>query len=179
MSHSESKGDSNAVGLPDNWEDVAHAAVGYFDGSAGAGNAELLRELLVFALDASAYAIALDRIREVVRMRDLTRLPRTPDWLLGVMTLRGEVVEVVDLRRRLGLAARETNRASRIIVLHGDSLRVSGILVDSVSEVCRVPEQSVMPAQGFEIAAVREVCSYGEEFISILDPDLALGFHDA
>ena len=92
--------------------------------------------------------------------------------------MRGEVVEVVDLRCRLGLSTAELVRSSRIIVLHGDEQRVTGILVDSVSEVFRVSEDRVMPAQGLEVTPVKEICRRGEEFISILDPDRALGFQD-
>ena len=178
MNHPEANGESNVPTPPRDWEDVARKAAGDFAGGAKSEGSELLRELLVFGLDESAYAIAVERIREIVRMRDLTQIPRSPEWLLGVIALRGEVVEVVDLRRRLGLPAGEPNRSSRIIVLHGDADRVTGVLVDSVSEVLRVSEDCVMPAQGFEVASVMEICSRGEEFISILDPDGVLGFHD-
>lgn len=160
------------------WESTARAAAGRFAAGGDREGPEILRELLVFKLDRSGYAIAVERIREVVRMRDLTRVPRSPDWLLGVMVLRGEVVEVVDLRGRLGLPLEAPKRSSRIIVLHGDAERVTGLLVDSVSEVFRVPEEQILPAQGFEISSVTEMCSRGEEFISILDPDTALGFLD-
>jgi purine-binding chemotaxis protein CheW len=178
MSHFESNGESSEKASRRDWENVARTAAGDFAGRSDEEGAEILRELLVFGLDESAYAIAVERIREIVRMRDLTRIPRSPEWLLGVMALRGEIVEVVDLRRRLGLPGREPNRASRIIVLHGDADRVTGVLVDSVSEVFRVSEDAVMPAQGFEVTSVTEICSRGEEFISILDPDSTLGIHD-
>jgi purine-binding chemotaxis protein CheW len=178
MSHSESSSESKLSTPHSEWEDVARSAAGNFAAGADGEEVELLRELLVFGLDESAYAIAVERIREIVRMRDLTRIPRSPEWLLGVMALRGEVVEVVDLRCRLGLPLIEPDRSSRIIVLHGDTDRVTGVLVDYVSEVLRVPEDSVMPAQGFEVTSVTEVCRRGEEFVSILDPDTALGFHD-
>ena len=178
MSHSESNGESSALTPRRHWEDLARTAAGDFVTGADTEGTELLRELLVFGLDQSVYAIAVERIREIVRMRDLTRVPRSPEWLLGVMSLRGEVVEVVDLRRRLGLPAKEPNHSSRIIVLHGDAERVTGVLVDSVCEVFRVSEDCVMPAQGFEITSVTETCRRGEEFVSILDPDGALGFHD-
>lgn len=178
MSHSESSSESSVMPPRRDWEHVARKAADDFANGAGKKSSDLLRELLVFGLDESAYAIPVERIREIVRMRVLTRLPRSPAWLLGVMALRGEIVEVVDLRRRLGLPARDSNRSSRIIVLHGDADRVTGVLVDFVSEVYRVSEDRVMPAQGSEITSVTEICTRGEEFISILDPDSALGFHD-
>jgi len=162
--------------LDSHWEGVAATAAKAWSSDADEADLELLRELLVFELDGCAYAISVERIREIVRMRELTFLPRSPDWILGVVALRGEIVEVVDLRRRLGLLDREPNRTSRIIVLHGDLDRVTGILVDSVSEVFRVPEQEIMPAQSLDIGALSEVCRREEEFISILDPDIALGF---
>ena len=86
---------------------------------------------------------------------------------------------MVDLSKRLGLPDREPSRSSRIIVLHGDLDRVTGIRVDAVSEVFRVSEQAIMPAQSLDIGAINEVCRRGEEFISIIDPDVALGLQDA
>ena len=137
-----------------------------------------VRQLLVFGLDRGVYAIAVERIREIVRMRAPTRLPRSPEWLLGVVALRGEVVEIVDLRLRLGMPAAVPDRASRIIVLHGDGERSAGILVDSVKEVLRVPESEMMPAQGLDLLSAVEVFARNGEFVSIIDPDLALGAAD-
>ena len=159
------------------WESLARgAARGY------AGEAEdavlLLRELLVFGLDGASYAVPVERVREIVRMRTLTRIPRAPAWLLGVVALRGEIVEVIDLRRRLGLGASKPDRSNRIIVLHGDNERVTGLLVDSVSEVYRVSEDAIMPTQGLDVTAVSEVCSKEDDFVSILDVERALGVSD-
>jgi purine-binding chemotaxis protein CheW len=160
------------------WDDVAKRAAGAFGASGEEESVDLLRELLVFGLDDGLYAIAVERIREIVRFRELTPVPRAPSWMLGVMALRGEVVEVVDLRRRLGLPASEADRSSRIIVLHGDADRVTGVLVDSVSVVHRASEDSITSGQGSDESSVSEICRRGEEFISVLDPDIALGFQD-
>ncbi len=159
------------------WQGLARDAARGYRADA-TESTELLRELLVFGLDGSAYAVPVERAREIVRMRALTRVPRAPGWLLGVIALRGEVVEVVDLRLRLGLGGSSPDRSSRIIVLHGDDDRVTGLLVDSVSEVHRVAEEAIMPAQGLDGGAVSEVCLRGEEFVSILDVDRALGVSD-
>lgn len=177
---SESRPTDSATGLArSNWESLARGAVGHF-GSAGSDqeSAELLRELLVFGLDGSAYAVSVERVREIVRMKKLTRVPRAPAWLLGVVALRGEVVEVVDLRQRLGLGASTPNRLNRIIVLHGDVNRVTGLLVDSVSEVYRISEDEIRPSQGTDASCVGEICPRGEEFVSILDVERTLGVSD-
>ncbi len=170
------EGDAGTTGS--DWEALARGAATDFDGD-GEATAQHQRELLVFGLDGTAYAVPVERVREIVRMRELTRIPRVPAWLLGVVALRGEVVEVVDLRRRLGLGASTPDRSNRIIVLHGDADRVTGLLVDSVSEVYRIADEEVLPAQGLDVASVSEVCPRGEEFVSILDVERALGVADA
>ena len=107
-------------------------------------------------------------------MKALTHVPRAPAWMLGVVALRGEVVEVVDLRRRLGLGPSTPDRSHRIIVLHGDADQVTGLFVDSVSEVYRIPEDQVIPAQGLDTDCVSEVCPRGNAFVSIIDVDRTL-----
>jgi purine-binding chemotaxis protein CheW len=177
MSKSESS-DVHGAGAGSGWENVARDAADSFGIHANEEAASSMRELLVFGLDDSAYAVPVERVREIVRMRELTRVPRSPAWLLGVVALRGEIVEVVDLRQRLGLGASDPNRSSRIIVLHGETDRVAGVLVDSVREVFRVPEEELKPAQGMEMMSVVEMCRCGGEFVSILDIDRALGLRD-
>lgn len=160
------------------WERVARAAASSYSGGLDSEEVGLRRELLVFGLAGSSYAIPVERIREIVRMRELTRIPRSPDWLLGVVTLRGEVVEVVDLRRRLDLEISDSSRTTRIIVLHGDADRVTGVLVDSVNQVFRAPEAEIVPSQGLDSVSVVEICRREDEFVSILDIDHALGMND-
>ena len=174
---SELESDTAVVG--GDWEAVARRAANALEGaSAHDESAELLRELLVFGLDQSAYAVSVERVREIVRMKTLTRVPKSPAWLLGVVALRGEIVEVVDLRRKLGLGATTPDRSHRILVLHGDGDRVTGLVVDSVSEVYRVSEDRVMPSQGSDAGYVSEVCRRGDGFVSLLDVDRALGLSD-
>jgi purine-binding chemotaxis protein CheW len=101
-------------------------------------------------------------------------VPKLPSWVLGVVALRGEVVQVVDLRIRLGITARAPTRSARIIVLHGDEDRVTGILVDAVEQVLRVDEQSIQPATSTDSGAVAELCVRDQEFVSIVDVDRVL-----
>lgn len=174
MSHSESMPTRDR----DRWESLARAAADGLAGLSGDDVEEHRRELLAFGLDGSEYAVPVERVREIVRIRELTFVPRAPAWLLGVVALRGEIVEVVDLRRRLGLGASSPDRSHRIIVLHGDVDRVTGLLVDRVHEVLRVPDSEVLPAQGLDVSRVEAVCPRGEAFVSILDVDRVLGVND-
>ena len=154
------------------WESLARVAARAGDEGEGA---ELIRELLSFRLDDSPYAIPVERVREIVRLRDVTRVPKVPEWVLGVVALRGEVVQVVDLRMRLGLPTNEFTRRSRIIVLHGDDDRITGVLVDAVDQVLRVSEEAFRLASSTsDLAAVTELCLRDGDFISVVDLDRVL-----
>src|SRR5271157_6387645 len=91
------------------WEQLARAAAH----GPTRDDATLLREFLTFQLAGDPYAVPVERVREIVRMRPVTPIPRVPAALRGVISLRGEIVEVVDLRLRLGLTPTEPTRASR------------------------------------------------------------------
>ena len=94
--------------------------------------------------------------------------------ILGVISLRGEVVQVLDLRMRLGVECPEPSRISRIIVLHGDDEKVTGVLVDAVQEVLRVSESAIRPATSAEGDCVSELCVRGDEFVSMIELDKVL-----
>ena len=160
-----------AISQAESWEALARRASA--DGE-DQESALLLRELLSFRLDDSPYAIPVERVREIVRLRDITSVPHMPPWVLGVVGLRGEVVQVVDLRMRLGLEAGEPTRRSRIIVLHGEDERVAGILVDGVREVLRVAEDAISPSTSGDSEYVDELCRNEDEFVSILEIDRVL-----
>ena len=138
---------------------------------------ETLRELLCFDLASAPYAIPVEQVREIVRVRDITPMPRVPSTVLGVVALRGEIVQVVDLRMCLGLKVSEATRSSRIIVLHGEDQRVTGVLVDAVKEVLRVTEDEIRPSTAGDIGSVEELCARGEEFVSIITIDRVLDFN--
>lgn len=151
------------------WDALAREAAARREASVS----EELQQLLTFRLDDSPYALPVERVREIVRIRPITPVPRVPVDVRGVISLRGEIVQVVDLRRRLGLATREPGRSSRIIVVHGGDGRVAGLLVDAVREVLSVSDEALRPASG-DVGAVETLCVRGEEFISVVDLDRVL-----
>lgn len=159
------------------WESLARTAS--LASQAASEEPEALRELLVFDLAESSYAIPVERVREIVRLRIITPMPRVPAEILGVIALRGEVVQIVDLRMRLGLESAPSTRRTRIIVLHGDDDRVAGVLVDGVREVVRISDDTIRPSTGGEGDAVAELFVRGEDFVSILDLDRVLEFRGA
>lgn len=158
----------------DDWESLARAAVSSGDRE----ETELLRELLAFDLGGDSYALPVERVREIVRMRPVTPMPRVPEAVLGVIALRGEVIQVVDLRRRLGMPAVEPTRRSRIVVLHGEDGRTAGLLVDGVTQVLRLREADVSVNAPGDVDAVEALCARGDEFVSLIDLERVLEVDD-
>ncbi len=153
------------------WRSLARTAA---LGRAKPAEPSLLRELLVFFLDFAPYAVPVERVREIVRMRPITPLPGAPEIIRGVISLRGEIVQVIDLRRTLRLSSIEPTRSSRIIVIHGEDGHVAGVLVDAVTEVLRVPEEAFRPAPPDESSAIESLCVHGDEFVALLDLERVL-----
>jgi purine-binding chemotaxis protein CheW len=147
------------------WASLARAAAAPHAQEEGV----LLRELLAIELDGTPYALPVERVREIVRMRPITPMPRVPQAVRGVIALRGEVIQVLDLRRRLGLPPAEPTRKSRIVVLHAEDGRIAGLLVDAVTEVLRLPESAIRPASGGESEAVEALAGRDGRFVSLLD----------
>ncbi|WP_242394893.1 chemotaxis protein CheW, partial [Anaeromyxobacter oryzisoli] len=131
--------DEEAPALPELGE-VAAAVVGEAEPGAGA-----LEEYLTFVLGAEEYGIAIARVREVLRAPPITEVPRAPADVLGVVTVRGEVVAVVDPRRRLGLPpSPAAEGAGRVVLVEGEE-GTFGLLVDRVASVVRLRPGSIEP----------------------------------
>jgi len=102
-----------------------------------------LREFLSFRLGPDVYAVELARIREIVSSPPLTEVPRSPSDVIGICSVRGLLVTVVDLRQRLGLSAAPPTRLSRILLANTDSGEVVGLLVDEVRHVVRLSNSEI------------------------------------
>jgi purine-binding chemotaxis protein CheW len=139
-----------------------------------AANALHAQRLLVFELDGAPYALPVERVREIVRQKPITPVPRLPAEVLGVISLRGRVIQVIDLRRRLALAAGSAGRRSRIVVAHDGEGRVAGFLVDGVLEVATVAEEAFCDAPAGSTGAVEGLCRIGGRFVSVVDLDRAM-----
>jgi len=105
---------------------------------------EVITQLVVFQLGHELYGADISVVREVSSVQRVTRVPRTPKYIEGVTNLRGRVIPVVDLRRRLGLPVSAATKATRIAVAELEGGQV-GMIVDAVLEVLRVPQSAIEP----------------------------------
>ena len=154
------------TGTSPNWDALASQAANESQVDAGTGE---LSQLLAFTVAESAYAVPVKFVREIVRMRPITQIPRVSADVRGVISLRGEVIQVIDMRRRLGLPIAEITKASRIVVVQQEEGSVAGILVDSVREVLRVDEAAMLQSPGGDADSVESLCVQGDEFVSMID----------
>jgi len=101
-------------------------------------------QLVSFLLDDVEYGVDILAVHEILRIPDITRLPNSPDFIKGVINLRGNVLPVVDVRKRFGFPPAGITDLTRIIVIETEEKQV-GLLVDNVYQVVRIPDSHVDP----------------------------------
>jgi len=102
------------------------------------------QQLVVFELSNELYGINIAMVESIIKMQPITQLPQTPSYVKGVTNLRGSVLPVIDLRTRFSLEEKEDSRQTRIMIVTLGSIK-AGIIVDGVSEVLRVSDESIEP----------------------------------
>jgi len=100
-------------------------------------------EFLAFTLGGDLYAVELGKVREILSPPPITEVPRTAPGILGLCSVRGLLVTVIDLRQRIGLPAAAVTRRSRILLVRSGDGEVLGLLVDEVRQVVRLSEADV------------------------------------
>ncbi|HEX2949742.1 MAG TPA: chemotaxis protein CheW [Armatimonadota bacterium] len=95
-------------------------------------------QLVVFTLANESFGVGIESVSTIIRLPEITRVPRSPDFIDGVINLRGAIIPIIDLRKRFGLPTAEATKATRIIVIDNGKLIV-GLVVDAVTETLRIP----------------------------------------
>ncbi len=99
-------------------------------------------QLVSFKLEDEEFGIPIEDVQEIIRMKEITKIPGTRTFVEGVIDLRGQILPIINLRKKLNLEEQEFNASTRIVVIAVDSIK-TGIIVDNVSEVLRVSKNSV------------------------------------
>jgi purine-binding chemotaxis protein CheW len=140
-------------------------------------------QLAVFVVGNSSYALDIMRVREILRITPIVSVHEAPSYIQGVITLRGAYIPVVSMRKRLGLA--EQNLASARILVTMARGRSFGLLIDSMTEVVRVPrtslQQSPMPDSTAQNALIAGLCDVRGRALQLLNLSVLLQAvaHDA
>lgn len=101
-----------------------------------------ISQLVSFTIDDVEYGVDILMVHEILRIPSITRLPNTPEFIKGVINLRGNVIPVVDARKRFGFPVAKITDLTRIIVIQTGERKV-GLLVDNVYQVVRIPERNI------------------------------------
>jgi len=134
---------------------------------------EELIQLVSFNLDQEEYGVDVLKVREIIRMPVVTRVPNTPHYVEGVINLRGKVIPIISMRKKFGLMEIDADKQTRIMVMDvsGDLM---GFIVDAVSEVIRISGSEIQPspavvASGIDQECIAGVINQAERLLVLLD----------
>lgn len=138
-------------------------------------------QLVVFGVGKELYGVGIEAVHEIVRVPDITEVPDAPDFFEGVINLRGRIIPVIDLRKRLRLTPAERTKAARVLITESEG-RVVGLLVDSVSEVLKLlPDAVEDPPQmiaSIGVEYITGVAKVKDRLIILLKLDKVLSVED-
>ena len=140
-----------------------------------------LLQLVTFSISDEEFGVDILKVQEIIRTMEISKVPRAPDFVEGVINLRGKVIPIIDLRRRFGLTHKQHDKNTRIIVIEMTDVIV-GFVVDAVSEVLRIPASTVEPpppvVAGMDSEYISGVGKLEGSLLILLDLDKLLSSDD-
>ena len=140
-----------------------------------------LLQLVTFSIGEEEFGVDILKVQEIIRTMEITKVPRAQNFVEGVINLRGKVIPIIDMRRRFGLDSKAHDQHTRIIVIEINNMIV-GFVVDSVSEVLRIPASTVEPpppvVAGLESEYISGVGKLHDRLLILLDLDKLLSGED-
>lgn len=134
-------------------------------------------QLVVFELAGESYGVDIGTVNTIIRMQEITEIPRSPEFVEGVINLRGSIIPVIDLKKRFRLPAGEETKASRIVVVEASGQMI-GMVVDAVAETLRLPYDAIEPPSPIVTSVdseyVRGVGKLENRLLILLDLDKVL-----
>ena len=136
-----------------------------------------LNQLISFEVGDEEYGLDILRVKEVIRMKEITHLPKAPSFVRGIINLRGDVIPIIDLRDKFGLANEEYTDTTRVIVADVDG-KLVGMVVDAASQVLRIPADQIDPPPpivgGLSAEYIKGVGKLEQRLIILLNIDRIL-----
>jgi purine-binding chemotaxis protein CheW len=144
---------------------------------ASQAKSEELVQLVSFNIGEEEFGVDILKVQEINRMLEVTRVPNAPEFVDGVINLRGKVIPIIDLRRRFGMDRREHDKNTRIVVVELTG-KIVGFVVDAVREVLRIPRSVTEPppsiVAGVEAEYITAVGKLEDRLLILLDLDKVL-----
>lgn len=135
------------------------------------------KQVVIFELGNETYGLDIAAVREIIRMQPITKVPKAPSFVEGVINLRGRVIPVVDMGRRFELTNTQRGKANRIVVVSNEGTTI-GIIVDAVTEVMRIADDSIEPVSdiitGASASYLRGIAKLQDKMVILLDLDKVL-----
>ncbi len=129
-------------------------------------------QLVSFTIGSEEFGVDILKVQEINRTVEITRVPQAPHYVEGVINLRGKVIPIIDLRKRFGLELKEYDKNTRIVVVDIEG-NVMGMIVDSVSEVLRLPANTIEPppelVTGINAEYIKGVAKLEDRLLIFLD----------
>ena len=147
---------------------------------ADANNDDVL-QIITFKVGKEEFSVSIHKVQEIIRITDITSIPNSPPFVDGIINLRGNVIPVIDSRKRFGLPEAERTDASRVIVVESGA-KIVGLIVDSVTEVLQLPKNTVEPPPdivgGVDSDYIDGVGKYDERLVILLNLEKVLNFKE-
>jgi purine-binding chemotaxis protein CheW len=135
------------------------------------------KQMVLFELGSEIYGLDIATVHEIIRMQPITKVPKAPFYVEGVINLRGKVIPVIDMGKRFGLEKVENNKNNRIVVVNIQDT-ILGIIVDAVTEVIRIPIDSIEPVSDIITAANSDylmgIAKLADKMVILLELDKLL-----
>lgn len=173
---------AHAAAAPDSPTRVAARSLASVRRDRTAESSEHETQVVTFLLGREEYAIEILQVQEIVMMTEITRMPKAPHFIEGIVNLRGQMIPIIDMRKRLDLAEAINNQDTRIIILNVSDETV-GMIVDGVREVLRIPDAAISPPpkmiKGISAEYLRGIGRLGERLLIMLDLDKVFSADEA
>jgi len=140
----------------------------------GAENSAEITQIVSFRLANEEYGVDIMRVQEIILPGEITQMPEVPDFIRGLINLRGHVIPIVDLRKRFGLPTNQQDEHTRIIVVNVGTKTI-GMVVDAVNEVLRINEEQIEPPPssvvGIDHAYIESLVKFEDKLLILLNMD--------
>lgn len=129
-------------------------------------------QLVLFRLGVEEYGIPISQVREIIQYKGATRLPRTPEFMEGIINLRGKIIAVIELAKRFGLVGGGIDSDRRAVIIEAQGQEI-GVIVDEVTEVMRLQDNAIEIASTMTVSNdyIRGIGKHGDRLLILLDVD--------